>query len=669
MERPLLVLFDGHALVHRAYHAIPMMTVPQTGEIVNAVNGFASMLLKVLNELKPTYCAVAFDMAAPTFRHKQFKEYKEQRPETPDELRGQFGRVRQVVEAFQIPIYEIEGYEADDVLGTLSQQAAAQGVDTIIITGDMDALQLVSPPVKVLSPQRTFGETMLYDEVAVRQKYGLEPAQLIDFKALTGDPSDNIPGVPGVGEKTAARLLALYGSVEGVFAHLEELSPPRLQELLRGRDDQVKRNKELVTIVTSVPLSLDLDACRVSGYDRSRVAELFRELQFVRLLPRLPQTFAPLALPLEGPSGLPEVAPAVVAPGSSGLSVQSTVVSTSEQLDSMLSRLAGMGSLAFDVESTSKDAMSAEMVGIALSLSPNEAYYIPVGHTILSEQLALDQVLDRLRPLLEDPAVSKIAHNGKYDMLLLERYGVRLQNLGFDTMVAAHLLGERALDLKAVAFTRLGVEIRPITELIGSGRKQISMAQVEIREAADYACTGAVVSFMLRDILENELRNEGIWSLFTDVEMPLVPVLVHMEKSGIALDTGLFERLSGEMEVQLRKLEVDIYNSLGHQFNVNSPQQLSAVLYQELGLPRPRRTKSGYSTEAAVLESLKGVHPLIGLMLEYRQMAKLKSTYIDAFPALVNTRTGRLHTSFNQTGTATGRLSSSEPNLQNIPVR
>jgi DNA polymerase-1 len=635
-----------------------MMTVSHTGEIVNAVNGFASMLLKVLNEVKPTHYAVAFDMATPTFRHQQFKEYKEQRPKTPDELKSQFGRVRQMVGAFHMPTFEMEGYEADDVLGTLSHQAAAQGMETIIVTGDIDALQLVSPQVKVLAPQRTFSETVLYDEATVRQKYGLEPAQLIDLKALVGDPSDNIPGVPGIGEKTASRLLAQYGSVEKVFAHIGELSPARIQELLRDREALVKQNKQLVTIVTDMPLSLDLDTCRVSGYDRSRAAELLRELQFVRLLPRLPQSFAK-----EEPPTLAAPAP------SSALSPESAIIGTPSQLDRLTNRLAETKVLAVDLEATSRDAMSAEIVGIALSLAPAEAYYLPVGHAGEGEQLPLPHVLDQLRPLLEDPTVSKIAHNGKYDMLLLERYGVKLQNLGFDTMVAAHLLGERALGLKPLAFTRLGLEMRPITDLIGTGSKQISMAQVEIREAAEYAGADATVCYRLKDLLEQELRREELWPLFSEVEMPLVPVLVHMEKSGVALDTGLFSRLSGELGKQLLKLETDIYNSVGHQFNVNSPQQLSAVLYQELGLPRPRRTKGGYSTEAAVLESLKGSHPVIGLILEYRQLAKPKSTYIDAFPMLVNSHTGRLHTSFNQTGTATGRLSSSEPNLQNIPVR
>jgi len=659
MKKPLLVLFDGNAIVHRAFHALPPLTVSKTGEMVGAVYGFALILFKAISELKPTHYAIAFDKKAPTFRHQMFEQYKAQRPPTPDELVNQLQRVRQLVETFPIPIYELDGYEADDVLGTLSQQASHQDIDTIIVSGDADIMQLVSPRVKVLypKPRGTFGNTLLYDEAAVAQKYGIKPQYIADFKGLKGDPSDNIPGVPGIGDKTAVKLIQQFGTVEDIYTHIDEVTPPKLQTLLRENEDQARQSKLLATIVTQAPLTLNLDDCQVSHHDRQRVTELFRELEFASLLSKLPELEAS-----ESPSQVKIEPPAQQA---------YHIINTTSALDELLNRLSSAKSFAFDVETTSLNAMSAQLVGISLSTVPGEAYYIPVGHVGWGEveQLPLNQVVNKLKPLLEDATIAKQAHNGKYDMAVLARYEINVGSLTFDTMLAAYLLNEKSLGLKALGFSKLGIEMTPITALIGSGAKQLSMSQVEINQAADYACADADVTIQLAELLGAELHQQGLWQLFSEVEMPLVPVLLNMERNGVALNVELMRQMSNRLGEQLLKLETEIYNNVGHRFNVNSPKQLSCVLFEELGLPPARKKKSGYATGAPVLEELRGAHPVIEFILDYRQLAKLKSTYIDALPMLINPDTGRVHTSFNQTRTATGRLSSSEPNLQNIPVR
>ncbi|MFH1169927.1 MAG: DNA polymerase I, partial [Chloroflexota bacterium] len=665
MEKPLLVLFDGNAIVHRAFHAFERterLTLSKTGEIVSAVYGFTLMLLKVINDLKPTHYAIAFDKKGPTFRHQLFEQYKAQRPPTPDELVNQFGRVRQVVEAFHIPIFELDGYEADDVLGALSHQADQQGIETVIVTGDADTMQLISPRVKVLYPRpgRSFSDTVLFDEEAVRQKYGVGPEHIADLKALVGDPSDNIPGVSGIGGKTAAKLIQQFGGIDDIYARIAEVEPPRLREKLRENEAVARQSKELATIVIQAPVTLSLNDSLAVHFDRSQVAELFRELEFASLLPKLPRAGAEEAAGTE-----PAVSAGVPPEGNY------VVVADAAALDSLVNRLSSAGTLAFDVETTSLAPMSAQLVGVSLSPASGEAYYIPVGHVGWGEveQLPLQQVISRLKPILEDSNIAKVAHNGKYDMTVLAQYGVGVNNVTADSMVAAYLLGEKSLGLKALAFGRLGIEMVPITELIGSGAKQLSMSQVEIKKAADYACADADMTFRLNHLLNEELRRNGLWQLFADVEMPLVPVLVYVESNGVALDTALLGDMSRRLGGQLLKLEAEIYSAVGHQFNINSPRQLGPVLFDELNLATGRKGKSAYSTEASVLEGLRGAHPVIGLILDYRQLSKLKSTYIDALPALINPRTGRLHTSFNQTRTSTGRLSSSDPNLQNIPVR
>ena len=645
-----MLLFDGNALVHRAFHALPPLTQHRTGEMVNAVYGFASTLLKVFADFKPTHWAIAFDRPTPTFRHEMFEEYKAQRPATPDELKSQIRKVHQLVEAFHIPVFEIDGFEADDVLGTLGKQADEQGIETIIVTGDNDMLQAVLPRVRTLAPRRSFTDTVLYDEDAVEQKYGIKPEQLADLKALAGDVSDNIPGVPGIGEKTATKLLQQYGSLQGIYDHLEEITPAKLQTLLRECRAQAFQSKELSTIVKDVPIKLDLKTCQVSHYERDEVARLFQELEFINLLPRLPQ--------MKGDGSRPSA-------------VESRIVSTAAALEEFASELEKAQEFTIEVEATSEKATNADLVGMAVSPNSGEAFYLPLGHEGLNQpqQLPLAQVAGRLKPVLESASVGKIAHNGKHVMEVLAGCGMKPENLNFDPMLAAYLLGEKNLGLKALAFNKLGVEIAAPAELTGTGKKQSSLALLEANRVADYACASVDILWGLKESLEAELRQQGLWQLFTEVEMALVPVLVAMERNGILLDTDLLREMSLEMGKELLRLEKEIYGSVGHQFNINSPQQLGKVLFEDLRLPQSRRTKTGYSTEASVMEALRGVHPVVEFILQYRQLSKLKSTYVDALPTLINRKTGRVHTTFNQTGTTTGRLSSSDPNLQNIPIR
>jgi len=662
VKKPLLLLIDGNALLHRAYHVIPPLTVSKTGEMIGAVYGFASMLLKAINELKPTHYAIAFDKKGPTFRHRLYDQYKAHRPETPRELVAQLGRVRQLVEAFDLPIFELDDYEADDVLGSLSRQAGEQGVDTVIVTGDADAMQLVSPKVKVFYPKPggSFSDAILFDKEAVRQKYGVGPEHIADLKALEGDKSDNIPGVSGIGKKTAVSLIQQFGSIDQIYTRIDEVTPEKLKNRLRDNEEIARKSKELATIVVSgLPVRLGLEESKISHFNRQKVTELFRELEFVRLLSRLPE--------IEGA----EIKTGTIAGGEPQLKTDYNIISTTQALDKLVAKLKKAGSFSFDTETTGLNTMLAQLVGISFSKVPGEAYYIPVGHIGLEaiKQLPLEQVVDKLKPVFKDNKLAKIAQNGKFDIEILAGQGVEVKNLTFDTMIAAYLLGEKSMGLKALAFSRLGIEMTPISDLIGTRTKKINISQAEIERTGEYACADADMTWRLAEIFDDELRQKELWQLFAEVEMPLVPVLIRMEMNGVAIDSEFLGKMSRRLGERLLGLEAEIYKNAGHKFNINSPQQLGPILFDELKLPAAGRTKSGYSTGATVLEGLRSVHPIIEPIIEYRQLSKLKSTYIDALPGLVNPRTKRLHTSFNQTRTATGRLSSSEPNLQNIPVR
>lgn len=678
MANENLVLIDGHALAYRAYHALrPDTFSTRMGEPTNAVYGFTSMLLAVLRDEQPDYIAVTFDVGR-TFRHDEYPEYKAHREEMPEELATQLRRINQVVEAFNIPVFTADGYEADDVLGTLSRQAAQRGMQTLIVTGDTDTFQLIDDHTRVLTSRRQYSDTVIYDEAGIHERYGLKPRQIIDYKGLVGDSSDNIPGVRGVGAKTATQLLQKYGSVEAIYEHLDEVKSPRFRKALEeGRGDAFL-SKHLATIVTDVPVELDLDACRVTGYDRDRVTALFRELEFRSLLERLPQPSQP-----EGPQQLAlfeeveAVAPTALTalPTAQRAVAGYLTIDSQEALEDLVEELSRSTAFALDTETTSTDAMAADLVGIAVAMKESQAYYIPVGHVQgTGDQLPLAYVLDKLGPILEDVSIAKYAHNAKYDLTVLARHGIDVKGLAFDTMVAEWLIdpASRNLGLKNLAWARLNVEMTPITFLIGKGKNQITIDRVPIEQVTQYAGADVDMTCRLVGLLEPELKEKELWPLFTEVEMPLVPVLVEMDMKGVALDVPFLQKMSSLLRERLATLEEEIQDQVGYPFNINSTQQLSDALFVKLGLPTKgvKKTASGhYSTAASVLEGLKDQHPVIGLILEQRELAKLKSTYVDALPQLVNPHTGRVHTSYNQTGTVTGRISSSDPNLQNIPIR
>ena len=661
-EKPLLMLMDGHALVHRSWHAISVrqhLSVSKTGEDITAVFGFVNTFLKALEEWTPTHCAIAFDLPGPTFRHLRYEDYKAQRPDAPPELYPQFDRVRQLMRAFGVPVFEVEGYEADDVIGTICRQAEEHQLETVILTGDTDTFQLVSPWVRV-ALQYSVQDRKIYDVNEVRSRYGgLSPEQQPDLKALKGDPSDNIPGVPSVGGKTAVKLMVEFGSLEGIYDNIDGIQPPRLRDALLANKDQAFEGRELTTIVRDTPVELDLEESRFWTYDRKDIVDLFRELEFFRLVARVPE-------PTESPSPPEKVPPAQIVEKPS--SADYHTINTHEALDAMLGELSAAGSFAFDTETTGTDPLRSDLVGLSFSTAPGRAWYVPIGHTE-GPQLPFEQVLARLKPVLESRDIAKAAHNGNYDLMVMGNYGITPRNLDFDTMIAAHILGRKALGLKNLALDLLDVEMTPITDLIGTGRKQIAMSQVSIERTRDYACGDADMTGRLRTILDAALHKQGFWGLFSEVEMPLVPVTVSMQQNGVAVNAAALHEMSRDLHQQLGQLEADIYDLIGHVVNINSPQQLGDLLFNELSLPKTKRTKTGYSTDAGALEALKGQHPVIDKILEYRQISKLKSTYVDSLPELINPRTRRIHTSYNQTGSATGRVSSSDPNLQNIPIR
>ncbi|MSQ06455.1 MAG: DNA polymerase I [Dehalococcoidia bacterium] len=661
-DTPLLMLMDGHALVHRSFHAIAVqrhLSVTATGEDTTGVYGFVNVFLRSLQDWRPTHCAIAFDTSAPTFRHLRFVEYKAQRAAGPPELRHQFDRVKQLMRAFGVPVFVLDGFEADDLIGTVCRQAEAQGIDTVVLTGDRDTFQLITPRVRI-DLAYSIQERKVYDEAELAARYsGLTAAQQPDFKALMGDASDNIPGVPKIGEKRAATLLNQFQTLEGIYQHLDEVTPPSVRQSLAEHRERAFENRVLTTISREAPITLDAEAARFGSYDRQAVVDLLRELEFHSVIARLPNpSNPPLAKAGEGGVASPAAGP--------GKTYQ--IVQTEVQLAALVETLAGSGGFAFDTETTSIDPMRADLVGLSFATEQGVAWYVPVGHQD-GPQLPPEVVLAAVKTLLERPDLSKYAHNANYDMMVLANHGIHCQGVDFDTMIAAHLLGKSAVGLKNLALDMLGQEMTPISQLIGTGRKQITFDQVPIADAAPYSAADSDMTYRLQTLLRSQLTNPELVSLLADVEMPLVPVLVTMQRHGIKLDEGALHEMSRDLNLQMAQVEQELYQSIGHTVNINSPQQLSDVLFKELGLPHSKRTQTGYSTDANSLEQLKGLHPVVDKILDYRQMSKLKSTYVDALPEMVNPRTGRIHTSYNQTGSATGRVSSSDPNLQNIPIR
>ena len=673
---PTLYLIDGHALAYRMYFALTAGGTNQRwqtskGEPTAGIFGFARELIRVLEQEKPEYMAVAFDTGK-TFRHDKFPEYKATRAKMPDDLRPQIERIRQMVDIFNLPRLEMENYEADDVLGSVAKIANEQGVGVKIVTGDRDLLQLVNErtAVYVAGDDKTY----VTDQDVVNSKFGVPPHQVIDYKAIVGDKSDNIPGVPGVGEKTALRLLEKFGTLDEIYAHLDEVETRWRTKLEEGKDSAYM-SRDLAAIHTDLPFKLDLEHARADQFDSAALEAFFQELEFRTLIKKVSDLTggSPAAAPSGQLSMFADEAPSISAP-QTAVEIDVQVVDTPEKLDKLVEQLNKSKVISFDTETTSTDEMQAELVGISLSVKEGTGYYIPVGHKT-GQNLPLELVISTLREPLTNPGIGKLAHNAKYDYIVMTRYGIRVTPLTFDTMLAGFVVdpGSRNLGLKNMAFVRLGEEMTEIEELIGKGKNQISMVEVEVSAAAAYAAADAETTLRLIPPLVEDLDRVGGNKLMEEIELPLITLLAEMEMRGILLDLHFFADMTEELQGRLNEIVKQVYDSVGKEFNLNSTQQLSDILFNRLRLEPPdrgRKTASGhYSTSAAVLESLRGKHEVVDWVLEHRELSKLKSTYLDALPLAVNPDTGRVHTSYGQTGAVTGRLSSSNPNLQNIPIR
>jgi len=636
-QKKTLFVLDGHSYAYRSYYAIRRLSNSR-GTPTNAVFGFAKTLRKLIADFSPDYLIVAFDAPGPTFRHEKYEEYKSQRKPMPDDLRIQIPLIKELITAFQIPIVEKEGFEADDVMGSLALLGGKAGFEVYLVTGDKDMFQLLSRHVRVLHTHR---DNKIYGEKEFKEEFGIEPSLFVDVLALSGDSSDNIPGVPGVGGKTALSLVREFGDLESVLAKIDKIPGEKRRASLRNHIEQARFSRELAVISTDVPLGFDLPAARFLGPDKAKLATLYSQLEFLALLEEM-------------------------AEGREDFRTDYRLIADREQLIALLEKLNGVQELAVDVETTGLDPFTSELVGISLSFEEGVAYYLPC-----TGKLSSSTVVSALKPILERRDIRIVGQNIKFDMQVLALHGVAIESPAFDTMVAAYLLNPtiQAYSLGNLSIEYLRHKVTPISDLIGKGARRISMEEVPIQKVCRYSCENADITLRLKRILEDELRKKNLHELFQKIELPLIPVIARMERNGVFVDRQFLDRMSGEFQERLEELRGRIYRMAGEDFNLDSPKQLSKILFQKLKLPVQKKTKTGASTDVSVLEKLARLHDLPKTILDYRQLAKLKSTYVDAFPALIHPTTGRIHTSFNQTATATGRLSSSNPNLQNIPVR
>jgi DNA polymerase-1 len=655
--KPRLVVLDSHGILYRAFFAMansdnPLMT--SKGELTFATHGYAETLIRVLDMLKPTHICAAWDAHGPTFRHEASVEYKATRRPTPPELLPQMARVREMLDAFSIPVFEYPGFEADDVAGTIAKQVAATGMETYIATLDTDLVQLIGPNLNLFMFRPYQRDVVDYNEARAAERYGFSPIHMIDYKSLKGDTSDNIEGIKGIGEKTATDLIRQFGGVPQIYENIELTKGALKQKLVDGRETAF-RNLDLVRIHTDLELDFDLDKCRVKDFDREKVMALFRELEFRVLAQRLDEVL--------GSRPAQELMEA---------ETDYCTISTEAELSELAATIRGAGQVALATVSTTGDTAFPLLLGLSFSTEAGKGWYIPIGHTPRMDsnlqQLTMAQVREVLGPILADESIKKTAYNTKYLLHQLDANGMTLAGYDFDVSIAAFLLGETSSALSALANERLGIELITVASLVGSGRNATLLAQADFDLTQRHACQHAEMLWRLRPQLEAQLNERGQWPLYWDMEMPLMPVLYRMERHGVAVDTTVLREISRALSIDAEKAEREIYAIVGHEFNIGSPKQLSDILFGELQLPKTRKTTQGYSTDQRSLEALRPVAPIIDLIFSYRELTKLKGTYTDALPASV-AADGRIHTDFQQTVAATGRLSSTNPNLQNIPVR
>jgi len=635
-----LYLIDGHSHIYSAFYAIRGLTTPD-GRPINAVYGFTGMLQKILRR-KPDYVAVVLDAGEKTFRNDLFDDYKATRKPMPDELVSQLPLIDECIEAHGIVTVKEVGFEADDIIATLARQAERKGLDVYILTTDKDAQQLLSDRVRIYDNRKD----VVIDVAALREEKGIRPEEVIEAMALSGDPSDNVPGVPGIGPKTSLELIQKYGTLEEVLSHVDDIPRPKLQENLRKFAEQARLSRRLVTLDDNVRLDVGIEDLKPREGDREKLLSLFRAWGFKRFQEALLQE-------------TPERKTAY------------RLVNTQPLFDNFMTRLTAEKRFSIDLETTSVFPRDADIVGISFSWQENEADYLALRTPEGESHLDPDAALRELKPILEDARIQKRGQNLKYDAVVLLNSGVDLRGIEFDTMLASYVLnpGKRRHNLDDLSAEYLGRRSIPITDLIGKGKKQKRMSEVTSEKICEYSCQDADFAWQVANLLGPKLAESGLDRLYSDLEVPLIDVLRDMEWTGIAVDSSVLEGLGREMGKRIDELQSAIHAAAGEEFNIDSTQQLGVVLFEKLGLPGQKRTKTGYSTDQSVLEMLAALHDLPRLVLEYRLLSKLKGTYVDALPLLVSPRTGRIHASFNQTVTATGRLSSSDPNLQNIPVR
>lgn len=638
-KRPTLFLIDGSSYIYRAFFALPHLS-NSSGMPTNAVYGFTSMLLKVINYYQPDYLAIVFDTPAPTFRHEVYQAYKANRPEMPDSLVPQIPYIKAVVEGFNIPALEKEGFEADDLIGTIAKTAEKKGMEVIIVTGDKDLLQLVNTHITVLDTMKD----KRFDIKGVIERFGVEPEKATDFLGLVGDSSDNVPGVPGIGEKTALKLIKEYGDIATLLKNLEKVSPNKVRENLSKFGDQALLSKQLVTLDTKVPLEYKIEDFKVSDPHQERLREIFKELEFTKFLKDLASTQTPSHAHYH-------------------------LITSEEEFEKMLSHLRKTKECALNLITSSPDLMRAKPVGLCLAYNADQNFYLPLAKK--KKSLSAEWVFKQIKPLLEDEGVKKFGHNSKRELITFKRCGIELKGIDCDTMIASYLMNpsRHSHSLEDIALELFDHKLTTYKELVGSGKKELSFDLVDSHQAMTYACDRSNLIIKATKHLLPKLSQEGFDQLFYQVELPLLEVLATMEMNGVKINTERLKTISQEFEGILNISTEKIYQMAGEEFNINSPQQLGKILFERLKLPGAKKTKTGYSTDIGVLTKLAKINPLPAEILGYRSISKLKSTYVDALPSLVNPDTGRIHTSYNQTVTATGRLSSSNPNLQNIPIR
>ncbi|MAG94898.1 MAG: DNA polymerase I [Planctomycetaceae bacterium] len=658
-----LYIIDVFSLVFQVYHAIPPMTGP-AGQPTNAVFGYTRDLLILLRQKQPSRLIAAIDSPGEGTRNEIFADYKANRDEMPEDLRSQIPQIVEVMEAFGIPVIGCEGWEADDVFATLSRSAAERGFDVSIVTSDKDARQLLGPRVKLYNVRKD----AFFDESDLQATWGIRADQVIDFQSLVGDSVDNVPGVPLVGPKKATALLEQFGTLEEVLANAEKAKGPKLRENLKTFADQALMSRELVTLNRELPIEVDWEASEVGRFDVERLTTLFRQYGFRRfaddvraLTPAVGEKQQQVSAARRGgqQSLFPET------------DRESVLVDTDLKFADFLAQLRKQRRFCVDLETTGLDAVRADIVGWAFSWEAGVGYYLPIQAPEGQATLAHERVVEALKPILESDEVAVTNQNIKYDMLVLRRAGIALRDVDVDPMVCSYLLdaGARSHSLDALAQKYLNHTMIPITDLIGKGRKQIGMAEVDVARVAEYAAEDADVCWRVAEIVTQEVKDEKLWDLYWNLERPLISVLTEMEFTGIRVNCDELRQQSSELGIRLDQLVEEIHEDAGREFNIDSPKQLGTILFEELKLPVIKKTKTGASTDQSVLEKLADLHPLPRRMIEHRQLAKLKNTYLDALPELINPETGRIHASFNQVVAATGRLSSSNPNLQNIPIR